>query len=267
MKQWMLVGALSLLPTAAMAHVGFLLPNTFHIEDGETVTAIASFSDHFPSSEHVLKSRDFHVLVPGGKRQSFADVATLDQLTVLTAEVKDTGVYRLSSGERLGRKGQVSRVDGSLVRLGADGIDLSSLPDGAPLLSSQTATVSEAFIRKGEATLPSTLTTSGRLSISVTSERGAQFVPGSLLQVSALFDGQPLKAGDVTIVSAFGSYTAEGEGRSFATDDQGHATLSVDRAGPHVVFVRHMAEAPEGAETDVRSYTTALVFEVLPSAE
>lgn len=255
--------ALTATPHAAWAHVGFLLPSTFQVEEGGTVTTIASFSDRFPNVEHPLRSTDFHVLTPGGESRAFGEVHAHDQMTVLTARFDDPGVYRLSSGNRLGRKGQASIIDGSYVRLGRDGLGASSLPEGAPLLTSQTATVSEVYIRSGDADLPEVLTTSGRLSLSLNAGGADGFTSGSPLAVAVMFDGEPLASTDVIFVSSFGSYT-EGDGTTHQTDDQGQVTLAADRAGPYVVLARHMAEAPEGAETDIRSYTTALVFEILP---
>ncbi len=246
---------------AATADVGFLLPNTFHTDERGRISAIASFSDRFPGTEHPLRSDEFHIVQPNGERRTFDNIHKLEQMSVLYAVLDAPGIYRLSSGERLGRKGEASRLNGALVRLGEDGMDAAALPTGAPILTSQTATVSEVYIRHGDAELPATLATSGRLSIRLSAgEKG--FQESLPLRVSVSFDGAPLPGAEVVLVAAFSTYTDQPKGFTAVLDENGETEISSDKTGPHVVFVRHIAEAPAGAETDIRSYSTALVFEV-----
>ncbi len=249
-------------PQGARADVGFLYPSTFHAEDGDTVTAIASFSDRFPHVEHPLRSQDFHILLPDGERQDFDSVHLHDQLTVLTAKLSTQGVYRLSSGQRLGRKGEVAIIDGAYMRLGPDGLDPSELPEDAPILSSQTATVSEVFVRHGDVELPDTLTSSGRLSLALHADSQKGFAPNAELEVSVHFDGKPLTNAPVTLATSLDAYTDHSDGKSYPLNTEGQASFVADQPGPHVVFVRHIAAAPDGSATDIRSYTTALVFEL-----
>jgi hypothetical protein len=252
--------------SAAQADVGFLLPNTFHTDETGRVTVIASFSDQFPSVEHPLRSNNFHVVKPDGEKEPFESVQNLEQMTALFTVLETPGVYRLSSGERLGRKGEVSRQGGAYVRLGQDGIDVAALPDGAPIFTSQTATVSEVYVRRGDVALPETLTTSGRLSVRLSA--GAEgFRAAAPMRVSVTFDGSPLTGADVTLIAPFGAYTDHSDGVASVLDRNGEAELSSQHTGPHSVLVRHIAEAPAGAETDVRSYSTALVFEVLQKSD
>ncbi|MEL7488478.1 MAG: DUF4198 domain-containing protein [Pseudomonadota bacterium] len=249
-------------PTS-QADVGFLLPNTFQIAEDGRVTVIASFSDRFPGTEHPLRSDDFHIVTPDGKRASFSSVDQLTQMTVLGARLTDPGVYKLSSGERLGRKGKASRIDGALVRVGRDGMDASDLPEDAPIYSAQTATVSEAYIRRGEVAFPQTLAADGRLTIRLTAKDG--YAPGAPLRVAVLFDGAPAPNAALTLVAPYDAYTENPEGVVIQADENGYATLVANRAGPHVIYARRMAEAPADAETNIRSYTTALIFEIAGS--
>ncbi len=245
----------------AFADVGFLLPNRFHADESGRVTVIASFSDRFPNVEHALRSDDFHIADPEGERQAFESIDVLDQLTVLSAKLNAPGVYRLSTGERLGRKGEASRVDGAFVRLGRDGVARADLPEGAPIFTSQTATVSEVHVRKGDVPAPRTISAAGRLTLKVSAgDRG--FEPGAPLQAAALFDGAPLEGARIVFVAPFGTSERGLDGVAFAADADGEAAIMSDDAGPHVVFVRHIAEAPPDAQTDLRSYTTALIFEL-----
>ena len=46
------------------------------------------------------------------------------------------------------------------------------------------------------------------------------------------------------------------------TDANGRLNLSFSEPGVYLLMTRHRATAPEGSDTDVRSYTTSLTFEV-----
>ena len=247
----------------ATADVGFLLPNAFHTDERGRVTVIASFSDRFPGVEHPLRSDDFHVVARNGQKLPFETVRNLEQMTVLFTVLNTPGVYRVSSGERLGRKGEVSMHNGVFVRLGEDGIDKATLPDCAPILTSQTATVSEVYVRHGEAELPATLKTSGRLSISLSAgEKG--FQESAPIRATVTFDEAPLPGAEITLVSPYSAYADQPEGVISVLDDNGEVEISSNKTGPNVILVRHISEAPADAETDVRSYSTALVFEIFP---
>lgn len=262
-KRAALAAALSslaaLVSPAARGDVGFLLPNAFAFEDSGKLTVIASFSDRFPGVEHPLWSDDFHMIAPDGDRLEFSAARRLEQMTVLTADLGAPGVYKLSTGERLGRTGEAARLGGALIRLGEDGVDKAALPEGAPILTSQTATVTEVYVRRGDAPAPEAYVASGRLSISLAAGEGGPR-PNAPLRVSVSFDGAPLPGAEIALVAPFASYGNEPEGAVSIADDQGRATIICEREGPHVVFARRMAPAPAGAETDIRSYTTALVF-------
>ena len=248
--------------STAIADTGFLLPNAFQIDASGRVTAIASFSDRFPGVKHPLRSHDFHILSPIGERMSFDAIHELEQMTALYATLDAPGVYRLSSGERLGRKGQAARLaDGAYVRLGEDGIDPADLPEAATILTSQTATVSEVYVRRGDVDTPKTLVTSGRLSLQLKADKKG-FRAAAPIRVSVHFDGAPLAGAEISLVAPYGAYRHQSDGVTLTLDENGEATLAPESAGPHVILVRHIAKAPAGAETDLRSYSTALVFEI-----
>ena len=255
-----MIAAAAVSPTAG-ADVGFLLPNTFHTDESGRVTVIASFSDQFPDVEHALRSDDFHIMTATGARRPFTAVHELEQMTALFAELDAPGVYRLSSGERLGRKGEATRLDGAYVRLGEDGMDVAALPAGAPILTSQTATVSEVYVRRGDVDPPMSLATSGRLSISLSAGRQG-FRAAAPVRVAVTFDGTPLAGAALTVIAPFAAGADQTGGATLILDENGAGVIAADRPGPHVVLVRHIAEAPADAQTDLRSYSTALVFEI-----
>ena len=60
------VAALNLHVASVNAHVGFLLPNTFHTSGDEILTVVASFSDRFPNPQVALRSEGFQIVKPDG---------------------------------------------------------------------------------------------------------------------------------------------------------------------------------------------------------
>ena len=140
----LLSGAAALLAVApAFAHAGFLVPVTEGTDADGKVLLHATFSDAFPQMEIGLTSEAWVIVTPEGERKDFDRMAERPDRTLLQATLEEEGVYRLSSGERLGRKGEVARIEGEYFLLGRDGLTKESLPDGAEVLTSQTATVSD----------------------------------------------------------------------------------------------------------------------------
>ena len=153
-----------------------------------------------------------------------------------------------------------------MVRVGRDGVDREALPDDAALLTSQTETVSEAFVRHGPGVeAPTSFHTSGRLSIRASSDRGG-FKVGAPVRIAALFDDAPLASAQITVVAPYTSYPNNADGEILMIGDNGDATFTPSRAGPLILFVRNLAAAPSGAETDVRSYTTAITIDIAPAS-
>jgi len=141
------VAAAILLSAApAAAHAGFLVPVLDASDTSGEVILNASFSDDFPDPDIALHAQDWTIVGPSGERFAFDDIGANGTLTALRANLESEGTYRLSSGERLGRKGKVARIDGELTRLGGDGMARADLPDGTEVLTSQTATVSDIYM-------------------------------------------------------------------------------------------------------------------------
>ena len=251
-------------PDRAAADAGFLLPNVFAAADGDPVTLVASFSDRFPAPDTALASDRFVHVGPDGKDRPFVRTEPLTSATILEATLEGAGIHAFSTGERLGRTGEVALVEGRYVRLGPDGENPASVPEDAPRLASQTATVSETRVAVGRAVLPSVIATTGRLALRLETGPGG-FVPGEPFAVRIDFDGEPLSNTPVFVIEAHDDFRGLADGRSHATDESGTALAELTRPGPFVVLVRHIAPAPEGAATDVRSYSTTLTLPaVLP---
>ncbi|WP_018146732.1 DUF4198 domain-containing protein [Henriciella marina] len=256
----LILGAATLVFAApAFAHAGFIVPITDSPDDAGKILFHATFSDDFPQMEIGLTSDAWIIIMPDGETAEFGRLAERPDRTILEATVEKGGLYRFSSGERLGRKGEVALIDGAYFLLGRDGLDKETLPDRADVLSSQTATVSDLYIALGEGPHASLESEIGRLAI----RPGAN--PADLrveerFEADLLFDGAPLAGYDVTLFSP-GSSRDEGEpDTALKTDEGGRLAFTASAPGEYLLMVRHIALSPEGAETDVRSYTTTLTL-------
>lgn len=256
-KLLLLSGLMGAAACSAAAHVGFIIPDRFVYPDCGRIGAIASFSDRFPSPEIALVSDSFSLIAPDGGALSFDKVASDHALTRLEGALSSPGAYRLTSGERLGRKGRVAWLDGRYVRL--DDTDKSTgVPEGAEILSSQTETVSEVYISCGGKTEFPDSRPSGRLTITPDQ---LQVRAGAPARFTIRFDGAPLATPEAYLLSAYGAYSSEEDGRPVVAGADGVVEFHDLAPGIHALLVRHIAPAPEGADTDVRSYSTALTFD------
>ncbi len=248
--------AASLLPIAApaFAHAGFLYPVVDRSDGSGEVVLEASFTDTFPVPDIALKSPGWTIIAPDGTTRQFASVCVTEEATRLRAVLDNEGTYRFTSGERLGRKGEVALTNGEYVRIGDDSTPRSALPQDARVLTSQTATVSDLYLRHGKAGAFSALPV-GRLTIRPLSDP-TELQPGETLDVDIRFDGAPL-ANTPLIVHTTRTHP---EGRAEHTDSKGRFALPVTDEEGALILVRHIAPAPPDAKTDVRSYTTTLTL-------
>ena len=134
------------------------------------------------------------------------------------------------------------------------------IPEGTPILTSQTATVSDAYVTAGLPDWGAIRTRVGRLAMEPALHPNAVSVGVPFIgRVS--FDGQPVSGGSVILTSEARRLHREG-GIVVPIDGSGVFTVNWDHPGVHVLMVRLQAPAPDGAGTDIRSYTTSLTLNV-----
>ena len=255
------LAALLGLPGGAGAHTSYMLPSTFDATDSGFVTIESSFSENFFAPEIAVDAPDFHVVAPDGSRAEFHSRTVLRQLVVLESALEAEGTYRFTTGERLGRASLEALKDGEWIVL--EGPD-DPLPEGAEgPFTIQTATVADAYVSKGPLTRPAVDAAIGRLAIRPQTHPNDIFM-GEEFAFDLMFGEEDLGNHTMTLYRDGGKYEEPAYARDIVTDASGHAAISFDRPGVYMLMTRHRAEAPEDAETDIRSYTTSLTFEVLP---
>ena len=238
---------------AASAHTAFLLPSDF-TPDGNVVSVDAAYGATFFTPE-IGVSADFHATGPRGgdgffqSRRIGAHSSTLDLLT------PDDGTYRVSTGEMLGPVTTMVAQDGAWRPL-AQG---ETPPEGAETTTIQTVTVADTYLSKGAPNDAALAEPAGRLAIHpITNPTQASVQSGLTLEL--LFDGQPFPNMPFVLYEQGAPETDLTH--SFVTGADGRAHLSFTHPGRYLAAVRYRTEAPEGADTDVQSYTTTITFEV-----
>jgi uncharacterized GH25 family protein len=242
---------------SAWAHTSYLKPNVFSTADAQSVTIESAFTENFLNPDIAVESQDFHYYRPDGTRAAYERVTVLHQLTVLEASLDAPGTYRFTTGERLGRTSLQVFIDGVWRPL-EPGVQP---PAGAPTRQSQTATVADVYVTKGAPTNAALETTVGRLAIRPITHPSEIYLDQGF-RFRVLFDGAPLANQDVHVYRDGGAYDATPFDQVVHTDANGAVALTFQQPGVYLVMTRKSADAPAGAATPARSYTTSLTFEV-----
>lgn len=245
---------------AASAHTSYLLPTVFTTSEGNFVTLEASFTEDFFTPEIAVKSDDYHVLLPDGARADFQSITEFRQMVILESPLAEQGTYRFTTGARLGRTSKVALVDGEWKPLFEPG---AKVPENATrVITSQTETVADVYVTKGPPTRTAVDTTVGRLAIRPVTHPNEIYLDEGF-SLDLMFDNAPLADQPVMLYRNGGDYESPKYHREITTDAEGHLELSFDKPGVYLLMTRYRADAPAGAGTDQRSYTTSLTFEVL----
>lgn len=243
--------------TPSLADTSFIRPNLFIASTEEAVTAYASFTENFSSPAVGLKSEAWTVLGPDGRPAAFDRIEPMNQVTVLEEKLPAGGTYRLSTGERLGRAGPQAFLDGEW-RPYAPGREI---PPGTPTRQSQTATVADVYITKGAPTRAPVDARIGVLELKPETHPSDVYLDtGFRFQV--LLNGKPVPGQAVTIWREGGAYDEPAFSQTLTSATDGAVHAKFDRPGVYLIWTRLSADAPPGAATPVRSYTTSLTLEV-----
>ena len=257
----LLAGAIAAITAAtAHAHTSYMLPSVFNTSEGQIVTAQCSFGEEFFVPEIAVASDDYHVVLPDGSRDVFDTQTDLRQLVLLENALDAEGTYRLTTGVRLGRKSQRAKVNGEWVPVFGEDAE-KTLANATDVKTAQTETVADVYVTKGAPTWDA-VAPLGRL-VFVPQTHPSEVFAGEAFTLSVMFDGAPLADQTMAVYRAGGQYEEPKFGIEKTTNAEGELSVTFEKPGVYLIMTRHRAEAPEGAETDERGYTTSLTFEVM----
>lgn len=243
----------------AGADTSYLKPNVFTTANADIVTVQSSFTEDFANPSVAVKSDAWTIIGPDGTALTYDTVQPFTQVTILEAATKTNGTYRLSTGERLGRSGPQVLVDGVWQPF-APGREI---PAGAQTRQSQTATVADVYVTRGAPTAAPVEATIGALALKpVTHPNDVYLDTGFEFRV--LLNGKPVPNQTVEIWREGGAYEEPAYRKELKSGADGAIKAAFDRPGVYLIWTRLSADAPKGAATPVRSYTTSLTLEVQP---
>lgn len=248
--------ALAIAPSAG-AHTSYMRPAIFSANTENYITVESAFAEQFFHPEVAVDAADFHVVGPDGARAEFDAISKHRQLVILEAPIKGEGTYRFTTGVRRGRAGKMALVGNEWKPVREDGP-----PVGATQIkTTQTETVADVYVTKKAPTRAPVDVQIGRLVIQPVNHP-ADVAIDTPLQLKLLFDGKGMAGQTVVIDRAGTEYDDQKFHQELKTGADGSLTLGLDRPGVYVAMTRHRADAPAGSDTDERSYTTSLTFEV-----
>lgn len=264
-KSTVAIGAACIIGGVSLfAHTPYVLPNAFSTSKGKKVTAVSSFTEEFFVPDFKVESDDFHLVLPDGTRSEYGNTVVLDQVTVLENELETEGTYRLSTGDRLGRKFTMKRVEDGwdYIRGGmGEGGERETIPEGVETAEFQSHTVAVAYVTKGAPTQDAVGQTGTGLEIVPITHPSEIYVDDGF-ELQLTFNGDPVKKHEMKVYRQGGKYEEPNYEIVTSTNKKGKVSLEFGEPGVYVVMTRHQDEAPGGSETPYRSYTISLTFEV-----
>ena len=246
------------LSAPAQAHMPYVLPTLFDVGKGDHVTVESAFAEDAFVPELAMRDAPFHLVRPDGGIVAIGAVTYLRDLSIFEADLKEDGTYRVSTGQRLGRKSEMYRDGGGKWVMRGEG---GPPPANATSVAVQSATLAEAYVTKGKQTAQALKPIGKALEIQAVTHP-SEMTSGSTASFILLFDGKPLAGADVTLFRSAGVHDGRKVAAQTKSDSSGRFALTPDDAGTYLILVRHRAEAPAGAETPWRSYTYTLSFDV-----
>lgn len=242
--------------STGQAHMPYVLPTLFDVGKSDHITVQSAFAEDAFLPEVAMRDAPFHLVGPDGKDLPVGSVTHLRDLSIFEAAIPANGTYRVTSGQRAGRKGKMFRQGDKWQMRGEGG----EPPANAEQVDVQSMTLADAYVTRGQPT-DAALKPSGKaLEIqAITHPNG--IVAGSDASFALLFDGKPLADADITLFRSAGLYDGRKVVAQVRSGADGRFSLKPEDAGTYLILVRHRGGAPAGSDTPYRSYTYTLAFD------
>lgn len=240
----------------AQAHMPYVLPTLFDIGKGDHITVQSAFAEDAFLPEVAMRDAPFHLVGPDGNDLPTGPVTHLRDLSIFEANTPAEGTYRVTTGQRAGRKGKMFKVGDKWEMRGEGGTP----PANGEQVDVQSMTLAEAYVTRGQQSDAALKPRGQALEIqAITHPNGIS--AGSNATFLLLFDGNPLANADITLLRSAGYYDGRKVVAQIKSDASGKFSIKPEDAGTYLILVRHRVAAPAGAETPYRSYTYTLTFD------
>ncbi len=243
-------------PGVASAHMPYLLPNMFDAGERDHVTVQGGFAEDAFVPEVVMKSDGFNVRGPAGSTPIPSPIYLRD-LTVFEANLPAKGTYRISTGERSGRKGKMYKAANGEWTMGGEG---GPAPAGVTLVDVQSMTVADVYVTRGAPSAEALAPTGKGLELKPVTHPSEIYAKAPA-KFELLFEGKPVSGANIEVFRAAGLYDGKKLAAQATTDAKGGFSVTPPDAGTYLALIRHRTAAPAGAETPYRSYSYTLTFE------
>ena len=234
----------------------YVLPTQFDLGKADHVTVQSAFAEDAFFPEVAMRDAPFHLVGPDGKQLAAGPVTHLRDISMFEAAIPSDGTYRVTSGQRAGRKAKMFKAGSDWKMRGEGG----EPPAGAVEVDVQSMTLAEAYVTRGQPTQGALKPIGKALEIQVMSHPNA-IVAGTDASFTLLFDGKPLVGADIALFRSAGLYDGRKVAAQVKSGADGRFTLKPQDAGTYLILVRHRSAAPAGSETPYRSYTYSLAFD------
>ncbi len=253
-----LIAAAAGIATPALAHMPYVEPGLFDIGPRSKVSIEASFTEDAFRPDIAMKDAPFEITGPDGTVTKLGTPLLLTDRTLVEAAVPGDGIYRLSSGQRLGRMGKMYRAGSEWKIVGEDG----DTPANAEVVAVQSTTLADAYVLRGRPTGLGALAPRGTaLEIHPLADPTG-YAAAAPAQFEVLYAGRPLAGANAVLFREAGLYDGKKQVIEAKSDAAGRFAITAPDAGRYLLLVRHRAAAPTGAAAPFYSYTVTLAFEV-----
>lgn len=250
--------ALALLSGPAAAHMPYVLPSVFDATGRDRVTLQASFTEDAFRPEIAMKDAPFEITGPDGKTVKLAAPTLTADQAIVEAALPVDGVYRVSSGQRIGRLSKMYRSGESWTIVGEG----KTPPAGAIPVDVRSTTLADAYVVRGKPGASGALAARGKaLEIHPLGDPSS-YAPGAAAAFEILYEGKPLAGEPVTLFREAGFYDGRKQVAAATSDKAGKVMLTPSDAGRYLMLVRHRAATPGTADA-YASFTATLAFEAI----
>jgi len=251
----MLCATLAMTASPGSAHMPYMLPSVFDAGTRTSVTIEASFTEDAFRPEIAMQNAPFERTGPDGATVRLGTPALTHDATMLDVPLPADGLYRISSGQRIGRMGKMVR-EGDSWKVVGEGMT----PVGAAPVDVRSTTLADVYVLHGKPGACGALKPRGvALEIHPLSDP-ASYAPGKPARFEILYDGKPLTTEKVILFRERGFYDGRKQETTATPDASGQFMVTPTDAGRYLMLVRHRVGPDAMVAT---SYTVTLAFEAM----